>query len=176
MTLRLSATPLISGESLQFRIAELADALNAHFGREPLLVLVVLKGAVPFSVDLLRKLTMPVTVDYLRAKSYSGTDSTGEVVFSLLPEEPLGDRRILILEDILDTGHTVERILEVVRAQHPASVELAVLLDKPSRRLRPVEAEFVGFIIEDRFVVGYGLDYEERYRELDAIFTLESSI
>lgn len=175
MTLTLSRTPLISGQMLQARISELAATLNAHYGEEALLVLVVLKGAVPFSVDLLRQLTMPLTVDYLRAKSYSGTDSTGEVVFSLLPEEPLGNRRVLILEDILDTGHTVARILEVVRAQHPATVELAALLDKPSRRRQPVEADFVGFIIEDRFVVGYGLDYEERYRELDAIHTLDEA-
>lgn len=173
MTLTLSRNPLISGQKLQDRIGELAAKLNAHYGDEPLLVLVVLKGAVPFSVDLLRQLSMPVAVDYLRAKSYAGTQRVGEVVFSLLPEEPLGDRRVLILEDILDTGHTAERILEVVRAQHPASVDLAVLLDKPSRRLRPVEGDFVGFTIEDRFVVGYGLDYEERYRELDAIYTLD---
>ena len=173
MNLRLSRTPLISWESLQTRIGELAATLNAHYAGDALLVLVVLKGAVPFSVDLLRRLAMPVTVDYLRAKSYAGTERMGEVVFSLLPEAPLGDRRVLILEDILDTGHTVERILEVVRAQHPASVDLAVLLDKPSRRLRPVEADFVGFTIEDRFVVGYGLDHEEHYRELDAIYTLD---
>lgn len=172
MDLKLNETPLIDCERLRRRIGEMALAINERYGDGPLLVLVVLKGAVPFSVDLLRHLKMPVVVDYIRAKSYAGTERGGEVVFSHLPEEPVYQRPVLILEDILDTGHTVERILEVVRAQHPSSVDLAVLLDKPSRRQRPVEADFTGFVIEDHFVVGYGLDYDERYRELGAIHTL----
>ena len=173
MELRLSKTPLIDSVTLQARIGGLAAELNLRFAGGPLLVLVVLKGAVPFSVDLLRQLAMPLTVDYIRAKSYAGAERAGEVVFTHLPEEPLADRHVLILEDILDTGHTAERILDVVRAQHPASVSLAALLDKPSRRLRPVAAEFTGFTIADYFVVGYGLDYNERYRELGAIYTLD---
>ena len=172
MELILNETPLIDSDRLCARIGKMAEMLNQHYGAEPVLVLVVLKGAVPFSVDLLRQLKMPVVVDYIRAKSYAGTERAGEVVFSHLPEESLHGRRVLILEDILDTGHTVERILEVVRAQHPATVDLAVLLDKPSRRLRPVEANFTGFTIDDHFVVGYGLDFNERFRELGAIYTL----
>ena len=172
MDLKLNETPLIDSDRLCARIGEMAETMNTHYGAEPVLVLVVLKGAVPFSVDLLRQLKMPVVVDYIRAKSYAGTEREGEVVFSHLPEEPIHGRRILILEDILDTGHTVERILEVVRAQDPASVDLAVLLDKPSRRLRPVDADFTGFTIDDHFVVGYGLDFNERFRELGAIHTL----
>lgn len=172
MELILNETPLIDSARLCARIGDMAEAMNRHYGAEPVLVLVVLKGAVPFSVDLLRQLKMPVVVDYIRAKSYAGTERGGEVVFSHLPEEPIHGRRVLILEDILDTGHTVERIMEVVRAQNPASVDLAVLLDKPSRRQRPVEADFTGFTIEDHFVVGYGLDYNERLRELGAIYTL----
>jgi len=164
---------MIDGETLQTRIEGLAVELSGRYQDLPVVVLVVLKGAVPFSVDLLRRLTMPLVVDYVRARSYAGTRSVGEVVFSHLPEEPLSGRHVLIVEDILDTGHTAERILEVVRAQHPASVALAVLLDKPARRLRPVEADFTGFIIEDHFVVGYGLDFNERYRELDAIYTMD---
>jgi hypoxanthine phosphoribosyltransferase len=164
---------MLDSETLQARIKELAEELSGRYHGEPVVVLVVLKGAVPFSVDLLSKLSMPLVVDYIRAKSYADTESVGEVVFSHLPEESLGGRHVLIVEDILDTGHTAERILEIVRAQHPASVTLAVLLDKPTRRLRPVDADFTGFTIEDHFVVGYGLDYNERYRELDAIYTLE---
>jgi hypoxanthine phosphoribosyltransferase len=173
MKLKLSEAPLIDRDVLDARIGEIATELTERYKGEPLVVLVVLKGAVPFSVDLIRQLAMPITVDYIRAKSYAGLESTGEVVFSHLPEEPLGSRHVLILEDILDTGHTVERILEVVRAQHPTSVALAVLLDKPSRRLRPVDADYTGFTIEDRFVVGYGLDHNERFRELAAIHTLD---
>lgn len=173
MPLKLSSTPLIDSDRLQRRIEELARELSGRYADKPLIVLVVLKGAVPFSVDLLRKLSPPLVVDYIRAKSYTGKESAGEVVFSHLPEESLGGQHVLIVEDILDTGHTVERILEVVWAQRPASVTLTVLLDKPTRRLRPVEADFTGFIIEDRFVVGYGLDYNEHHRELDAIYTLD---
>ena len=174
MLLRLSKQPLIDRETLHGRIGELALELNTRFKGQEILVLVVLKGSVPFSVDLVRLLNVPLHVEYIRARSYDGQTTTGEVVFSHLPEEPFQDRHILILEDILDTGNTAVAILDFVRAQHPASITLATLLDKPSRRVREVEADFVGFTIDDHFVVGYGLDYNERYRELDAIYTLES--
>lgn len=174
MHLRLSQYPLIDAAAIRDRIAAMAAELDARYaGREPL-VLVVLKGAAPFSVDLMRAMRAPVSVDYIRAKSYDGTASRGEVVFSHLPEEPLRDRHVLVLEDILDTGQTATAILDFVRAQHPASRCLATLLDKPSRRTCAINADLAGFVIPDHFVVGYGLDYNERYRELDAIYTLES--
>jgi hypoxanthine phosphoribosyltransferase len=174
MQLKLSPTPLIDRASIQARIGELASELDTHYAGHHILVLVVLKGSVPFSVDLMRQLTRPLKVEYIRAKSYEDAESTGEVVFSHLPEEPMQDRHVLIVEDILDTGNTAVAILDFVRAQHPASITLVALLDKPSRRTRDVEADFVGFTIDDHFVVGYGLDYNERYRELDAIYMLES--
>ena len=174
MHLRLSPHPLIDRDTLHARVTALAAELNARFAGQELLALVVLKGSVPFSVDLMRRLHLPLHVEYIRARSYDGQSTTGEIVFSHLPEAPFQDRHILILEDILDTGNTAVAILDFVRAQHPASITLTTLLDKPSRRLREVEADFVGFTIDDHFVVGYGLDYNERYRELDAIYTLES--
>lgn len=174
MHLHLSKTPLIDQDTLQTRIRELAEELNRAYVGESLLILVVLKGSVPFSVDLMRRLSGPLCVDYIRAKSYEGTESGGEVIFSHLPEEPLQSRHVLVVEDILDTGNTAVALLDFVRSQHPASLKLAALLDKPSRRIKPVDADFTGFVIEDHFVVGYGLDYNERYRELDAIYTLES--
>ncbi len=174
MELKLSPTPLIDSASIHARIREVASELDAHYDGQHVLVLVVLKGSVPFSTDLMRHLHLPLHVEYIRAKSYEGQSTTGEVVFSHLPEEPMQDRHVLIVEDILDTGNTAVAILDFVKAQHPASITLVSLLDKPSRRLRKIAADFVGFTIEDHFVVGYGLDYNERYRELDAIYTLES--
>jgi hypoxanthine phosphoribosyltransferase len=171
--LRLSEAPLIDGATVQERISALAETVNRHYAGETLFVLVVLKGSVPFSVELMRGLKVPLEVDYIRAKSYAGTESTGKVHFTHLPEDSLRDRHVLIVEDILDTGNTAEAILGFVRGQHPVSAKFITLLDKPSRRERPVEADFVGFTIEDHFVVGYGLDYNERYRELDAVFTME---
>lgn len=174
MHLKLNTTPLIARAVLHERIGELASAINRHYDGRHILVLVVLKGSVPFSVDLLRHLSCPLHVEYIRAKSYDGATSTGEVIFSHLPEEPLQDRHVLIVEDILDTGNTATAILDFVRSQHPASLQLVTLLDKPDRREKVVTADFVGFSIEDHFVVGYGLDYNERYRELDAVYTLGS--
>ena len=174
MHLQLSKTPLIDRDTLHTRVGELAAEVAAHLDGLEVVVLVVLKGSVPFSADLMRVLGLPLHVEYIRAKSYDGQASTGEVVFSHLPEEPLKGRHVVVVEDILDTGNTAVAILDFVNAQHPASMTLVSLLDKPSRRVRKVTADFVGFTIEDHFVVGYGLDYNERYRELDAIYTLES--
>ena len=174
MKLRLSEKPIIDAATVQSRIAALAEDVRAHYAEGELFLLVVLKGSVPFSVDLMRCLSMPLEVDYIRAKSYDGAESTGKVHFTRLPEDTLRDRHVLIVEDILDTGNTAEAILEFARSQHPASVRFIALLDKPSRRVKPVEADFVGFTIEDHFVVGYGLDYNEHYRELDAIYTMET--
>jgi len=174
MHLQLSERPLIGAEAVRGRVADLAEEVRAHYGGGDLYLLVVLKGSVPFSVDLMRGLALPLEVDYIRAKSYVGTESTGKVHFTRLPEDSLRGRHVLIVEDILDTGNTAAAILEFARSQRPASVRFITLLDKPSRRVQPVEADFVGFTIEDHFVVGYGLDYNERYRELDAIYTMET--
>lgn len=173
MNEEVSSEALISAQAIDARIGELADAINERYAGEALMLLVTLKGAAPFSGDLARKLRVPLTIEYIRARSYAGTERAGEVVFSHLPEESLEGRHVLIVEDILDTGHTARRILQFVHGQSPVSVALAVLLDKPSRRQEAVEADFVGFTIDDHFVIGYGLDFNERYRELDAIYTLE---
>ena len=174
MNMRLSNRPLIDGPRLQAGIDALAAQLNEHYADTHVYLLVVLKGAVPFSVDLMQRLTMPIEVDYIRAKSYEGTESTGKVHFTSLPEDAIRGRHVLIVEDILDTGRTAEAILDFVWCQHAASAKFVTLLDKPARRTQAVRADFAAFTIEDHFVVGYGLDYNERYRELDAIYTMET--
>ena len=133
----------------------------------------VLKGSVFFAADLMRRITRPLQVDFIRAKSYDGTESTGKVLFSVLPETPLKDRHVIVVEDILDTGRTSSAILKWVRSQHPASVALCALLDKPDRRVKKLTADYCGFTIANHFVVGYGLDYNERYRNLPEIRALE---
>lgn len=172
MKLRLNDKPLIDAEQVQQRIGELGAQIGEAYVGKDLLLLVVLKGSVPFSVDLMRQINVPLEVDYIRAKSYEGTESGGTVQFTHLPEGSLKGRDVLIVEDILDTGRTAEAIRDFVASQHPASERFITLLDKPSRRTQEVEADYVGFVIDDHFVVGFGLDYDERYRELDAIYTL----
>ena len=158
--------PLISAASIQTRVRELgAEITAAQAGRE-LVVIAVLKGAAIFAADLLRELRCPVHLEFIRVRSYAGTGSTGTHRFTHYPELDLRDRRLLVLEDILDTGRTATVILEWLHARDPASVAVCTLLDKPSRREVPISADFTGFTINDHFVVGYGLDHEERYREL----------
>ena len=133
----------------------------------------VLKGGVFFATDLLRAMNYTAEIDFIRAKSYEGTQSTGDVIFHVLPETDLEGRHVILLEDILDTGRTCTVIKEWCQDHGTASVTLCTLLDKPARRIIPIEAEYVGFTIEDHFVVGYGLDYDEKYRALPEVFVLE---
>lgn len=140
---------------------------------QPLVLVVVLKGAAVFAADLLRSLSIPAELEFVRAASYgSGTSSSGKVKFSHLVEGPLTGREILLVEDIVDSGRTVSVILRELRRHQPASLRLAALLDRPARRELPVKIDFTGFVIPDRFVIGYGLDYAGLYRELPGIYSL----
>lgn len=171
--MRLSASPLIEAAAIQRRVQELAVAIASDYAGKDLLLLVVLKGGLFFAADLARALGGAAHLDCIRARSYDGAESSGEVRFGILPEIPLRDRHVLVLEDILDTGRTATALLQRLHAEAPASLEICTLLDKPSRRVLPVDARYVGFEIDDHFVVGYGLDYNEAHRGLPAIWTLE---
>jgi hypoxanthine phosphoribosyltransferase len=173
--MRLIEPPLITAEQIQRRVIELADDIAREYGDQSLLLLVVLKGSLFFASDLARALQRPLTLDYIRAKSYAGTERTGSTHLLHLPETDLAGQHVLIVEDILDTGHTASAVRDYVSAQSPASIRLCTLLDKPSRRLAEIEAEYVGFTIDDHFVVGYGLDYNEAWRHLRAIHQFEAS-
>jgi len=172
--MRLSDEPIISREAIESRVAELAhNFASAHDG-EPVVMVVVLKGAAMFACDLMRHLPLPVTVEYVHASSYTGTQSSGEVNLEALPPAVhVRGRHVLLVEDILDTGQTVSRLMAELDQLSPARITLCTLLDKPSRRVTNVSADYVGFVIPDRFVVGYGLDYEEQYRHLPAVYALE---
>lgn len=172
--MRLSAAPLIEASAIHRRVHELAVTIAADYADRDLLLLIVLKGGMFFGADLARALGGTAHVDCVRARSYDGTDSTGEVRFGILPEISLRDRHVLVLEDILDTGRTATALLQRLHAEAPASLEICTLLDKPTRRVVPIEARYVGFEIEDHFVVGYGLDYAEQYRNLPYIGLIEA--
>ena len=171
--MRLNETPLISAEEIGRRVAELAAAVSVDYAGRELLLVAVLKGSIVFLADLLRQLTVPATIEFIRAKSYKGTRSQGEIEFSCFPERPITGKHVLVIEDIVDTGETAAAILERFTADRPASLALCALLDKPARRETPVPIHYTGFTIADHFVVGYGLDYDQRGRELPDIRILE---
>ena len=142
-------------------------------GRYSALVVVgVLKGAILFMADLVRHLPENVSCDFLRLSSYSGTQTTGTVRFDFDLTQPIKGKDVLIIEDIVDTGLTMTFLLEALRVRNPRSLKICTLLHKPSRAERDVPLAHVGFTIPNRFVVGYGLDYEGRYRNLDRILAL----
>jgi hypoxanthine phosphoribosyltransferase len=158
---------LISAEQVARRVQELAQRIAADYaGRAPVLV-GVLKGAWVFLADLARQLPLPVRCDFVRVSSYgAGTVTSGEPRLLLDCTEQLTGADVLVVEDIIDTGLSTAWLLQHLRGKRPASLRLCALLDKPSRRRVPVHADYLGFEIPDRFVVGYGLDWNERYREL----------
>lgn len=159
---------LIDQERIARRIADMAVEMRRDAGETTTIHLVaVLKGAFMFLADLLRAIDGPVTCDFLAVSSYgSGTSSSGQVRLTKDLDKPLAGRYVILVEDIVDTGLTLAYLQEILRARDPHVLRTACLLNKPSRRKLEVEVNYVGFEIEDRFVIGYGLDFDERYRNL----------
>jgi hypoxanthine phosphoribosyltransferase len=169
MPLPDAPVPLITTTEIQSRVSGLAAAIRRDLPGDVHLV-AVLKGAFVFLADLMRALGAPLTVDFLALSSYSGArTSSGEVRLLKDLDIPLEGRDVLLVEDIVDTGRTIAYLQEVLLARRPRSLRTACLLDKPSRRRVSVTVDYVGFAIEDRFVVGYGLDDRERFRHLPYI-------
>lgn len=162
-------TPLIPAVAIQARIAEMAADIRRDAPDAPLHVVCVLKGAFLFMADLVRALGGDITLDFIAVASYSGTTSSGEVRLVKDVDRKIEGRHLLIVEDIVDTGLTLRYLQEILRARGPQSLRTACLLSKPSRRRVEVPVDYVGFTIEDRFVVGYGLDVDEHYRHLPYI-------
>jgi hypoxanthine phosphoribosyltransferase len=161
---------MIDEAKLQARIRELGAQISRDYAGKDLTVIGVLKGAVFFVTDLVRAIDLPLTIEFLGCSSYQGgTETTGEVRITLDVTKPLAGKHILIVEDIIDTGLTMSFLLENLRARHPASVKVATLLEKPARAKTKIDIDYKGFVIEDKFVVGYGLDYAEKYRNLPFI-------
>jgi hypoxanthine phosphoribosyltransferase len=168
--------PLITAEQIATRVRELGEQITADYrGRNPLLVC-ILKGAVPFLVDLGRHLDLSLQVDYLQASSYgSGTRSSGEVRLDKDLGMPIEGRHVLVIEDIVDTGRTLSYLIDLLERRSPASLQLCTLLDKPDRREVPVRIDYVGFAIPNEFVVGYGMDFDEQMRHLPFVGVYQGS-
>lgn len=168
---------LIDARTLAQRVQQLGKQITADYAGRELLAVAVLKGAAFFYTDLVRHIGVPVTLDFIRARSYEGrTRTSGEVRVFSDPDfaEDMAGRHVLIVEDIVDSGVTIQYLRKLFLARRPASLATCALLDKPSRRRIDVSVDYVGFSIPDVFVVGYGLDHAERYRNLPYIAALEA--
>lgn len=172
-----TVTPLFSEETIRKRVSGIGMAISQDFSavtpENPLYLVTVLKGAFIFAADLVRHIRVPCTIDFLSASSYGRRrTSSGKVLLShTLSVE---NRHVLLIEDIVDTGLTLHRISGELSAQNPASLGICTLLDKPSARKHPLGITYTGFTVPDRFIVGYGIDYDERYRQLPFIGVLDS--
>lgn len=165
---------LISEEQLRARIAELGQQITEDFQDKDLLVIGVLRGAFMFLTDLVRHIDLPLIVDFLGVSSYGGrTRSSGVVRVTSDLSQPLRDRDVLLVEDIIDTGLTMNYLRENLSTRQPRSLRICSLLEKPDRLIEPVTIDYLGFTIPDKFVIGYGLDYEDRYRNLPYIGVVE---
>jgi hypoxanthine phosphoribosyltransferase len=169
-------TMLISEDQLQRRVAELAETFNREFGNTTIDIICVLKGAVFFATDIMQLLTMPVRLHFVRVSSYdSGTESSSTLNLHFSSAIDLQGRNVILFEDILDTGITLDYLLKHLREKNPQTLKVCVLLDKPERRKIDLQPDYVGFQIPDEFVIGYGLDYEELGRNLKYIAVLDPS-
>ena len=168
---------LLTGEQVQARVAELGAQLAGDYAdRDPVLVS-VLKGSIIFLADLVRAMPIPLSIDLMEVSSYGdATESSGQVRILKDLSGPIKGRDVIVVEDIIDTGLTLNYLLKYLHDRGPASVRICCLLDKPARRLADIEIDYRGFTIADRFVIGYGLDYDERYRNLPYIGVLRPSV
>ena len=168
---------LISKEQLASKISELAKQISKDYdGLNPLFVC-ILKGSVFFTTDLLKELTIPCEMEFMAVSSYGAdTKSSGEVKLVKDLNVPLFNRHVIIVEDIIDSGNTLSYLKRLLMQRNPASVKICTLLDKPERRKVELQADYKGFTIPDEFVVGYGLDYDEKYRSIPEICILKRSV
>jgi hypoxanthine phosphoribosyltransferase len=158
--------PLIPAAKIAARVAELAREISRDYAGQEILCVGVLNGCFVFLADLVRQLAVPVRIEFLRVASYgAATESSGVVQIRMDLDASVAGRHVLLVEDILDTGLTLDYLRKHLHAARPASLKICTMLDKRARRRAAIEADYVGFPIEDHFVVGYGLDYDDRYRE-----------
>lgn len=165
---------LIEAEAIQKRVRELGEAITRDYEKKDLLLVGVLKGAAFFLVDLARAISLPLALDFIAVSSYGpSTKSSGVVSIRKDLDESIADKDVLLVEDIVDTGLTLSYLLRILQARQPRSLEVCALLDKPARRIVEPPIAYKGFEIPDKFVIGYGLDYKQRYRNLPFIGTLK---
>ncbi|MEW5738830.1 MAG: hypoxanthine phosphoribosyltransferase [Myxococcota bacterium] len=161
---------MISSDAVQAKVKDLAAQITKDYAGKDVTLIGVMKGSVFFLVDLAKAIDLPVTIELMGVSSYhGGTETTGEVRITHDVSKPLHGRHLILVEDIVDTGLTMQFLLENLGARHPASIKVVALLEKPARAKVKIPIDYRGFVIEDKFVVGYGLDYAEKYRNLPFI-------
>lgn len=164
---------MIDEETIQKRIGEMAKEIDNCYKGESIVAICVLRGAIYFTVDLTKKMKTPIETDFIRVSSYVGTESTGNIIMKLDISENIEGRDVLIIEDIIDTGYTLKYLRDYLLTKNPKSLKIAVLADKEERRKVEVPVDFVGFKIPDKFIVGYGFDYDNSYRNLPYIGSMK---
>ena len=168
---------IISSEQIAARIAELAAEIDRDYGDKNPLFVCILKGSMFFFSDLLKALSIPAEIDFISVSSYgAGDKSTGKNNMKKDLSEPIEGRHVVLVEDIVDSGNTLAHLRDLLMTRNPASLSICTLLDKPDRRVTDVAVKYCGFVIPDEFIVGYGLDYAERYRLEKDIFVLKRSV
>lgn len=164
----------ISEEQLDKRIRELAAQISEDYAKKEVRLICILKGSVFYTCELAKRITVPITLDFMSVSSYgSGTSSSGEIKINKDLDESIEGLDVIVVEDIIDSGNTLSRLIPMLKERKPASLRVTTLLDKPDRRESEVDVDYVGFEIEDKFVVGYGLDYDQSYRDLPYIGIVE---
>lgn len=165
--------PLISRDAIHGRIREIGQQITMDYSDNDLILVGILKGAFIFMADLSRQISIDHDIDFIGASSYEGTSSTGQIVFTKQPDLEFKNRDILLVEDIVDTGNTLCKIVEFVNLLKPRSINICTLIDKHERRKRKIDVKYACFSLEKGFIVGYGLDYNEKYRNKPAIYDLK---
>lgn len=168
---------LMTEDEIKSAVERLSEKINNDFADEPVLALIILKGSMFFASDLLKKLTMPVTIDFMKVSSYGhDSKSCGSINILLDTSLDLAGLNVLIIEDIIDSGNTLSKLKSLLAERNPKCIKLCTLLDKPERRESEINADYTGKIIPNEFVVGYGLDFAERYRNLPYIGVLDEKV
>ncbi|MGM9537709.1 MAG: hypoxanthine phosphoribosyltransferase [Candidatus Onthomonas sp.] len=169
---------LYSEEELKRRVAVLGAQISRDYADKDNVVLVgILRGSYIFMADLSRSITIPCRIDFMAASSYGkGTSSSGQIEIKKDLSDPIQNAHVILVEDILDSGNTLDYLTKILSARNPASIRICTLLDKPERRVKPITADYYGFLVPDAFVVGYGLDYAEKYRNLPYIGILKPEV
>jgi len=171
----VTGKPLLTAEQISQRVKELGEMISEDYAGKNLLAVGILKGAFMFFSDLVKNIRTPLTIDFIVASSYVGTDTTQEVKIFYDVRQDLADRHVLLIEDIVDTGITINHIRERMLARSPESLKICAFLDKKERRMVDVPIDYRGFEIPNEFVVGYGLDYDDRFRNLPYISIFKKS-
>jgi hypoxanthine phosphoribosyltransferase len=174
MDIHLPTEPLFDAATLSKRIAEIGKQITADFAGEPVVVVGVLKGSFLFMADLIREIELPMSVEFVGVSSYKGTESTGHVRITHDLNATIQGENVILVEDIIDTGLTIEYLTEMFRARRPKSLKICTLLSKPEAHMMKIDIDYTGFEISKEFVIGYGLDLDGRYRNLPYIAQVQT--